>query len=163
MNDRDFEANIAPHMPALRSYARALTDRSCDADDAIAETLARAWRYADGFTGHGSFEGWLLRICRNCVIDARRRAARSREAETAAGVIPITPSPAGLVELHDVLHRLPVAQRELIVLTAVFGYSYEECAELLDTPIGTVRSRLHRARASFSSLLAGNEHRSEGA
>jgi RNA polymerase sigma-70 factor (ECF subfamily) len=153
MKDQRFEKLLTGHIPALRAYATALTDRRCDADDAVAETLGRAWRYADSFDGRGSFEGWLLRICRNSVIDARLRAKRIREAESAAGVRAVSANVTGSVELNDLIRRLPVAQREVVVLTAVLGYSYEETAELLDAPIGTIRSRLHRARAALTVLL----------
>ncbi len=153
MNDRQFETLITAHLPALRAYAAALTDLRSDGDDAVAETLSRAWRYADSFDGRGSFEGWLIRICRNTVIDARLRAVRAREAESAANLPSVTSNVMSSIEINDLIRRLPVAQREVLVLTAVLGYSYEETAELLNTPVGTIRSRLHRARVALSALL----------
>ena len=159
MNDRKFEKLITASLPALRAYAAALTDRRTEADDAIADTLSRAWRYADSFNGHGSFEGWLLKICRNSVIDARLWAKRIREAESAAGVRSVAVNDAGGVELKDLIRRLPVAQREVIVLTAVLGYSYDETAALLDVPVGTIRSRLHRARTALAIVIGDDSQR----
>ena len=131
-----------------------------EAEDAVQETFLRAWKYLDSFDARGSFEGWLIRICRNCLTDlaARRREDASLDAVTDVCVA-IAPA-SGALELEDLLHRLPLPQREVILLCAVLGYDYETAAALLGVPIGTVRSRVSRGRAALATMLerADAEH-----
>jgi RNA polymerase sigma-70 factor, ECF subfamily len=156
-SDQHFEAMLTKALPALRAYARALSDFPSEADDVVGETLARAWQYADSFDACGSFEGWVLRICRNQIIDAQSRAARRREALQQHYVLDPrstqTSQPTDAVDLQDLVDRLPIAQREVVVLVVILGYSYDETASLLDQPVGTIRSRLHRARTSLADAI----------
>ncbi len=152
VGDRDFDALVRRHLPAVTAYARALTRDRWAAEEAVQETFLRAWKYQDSFDRRGSFEGWLIRICRNCVIDAAARP--SYEPLPTDDRLPSAPAPGAGAELDDLLARLPVAQREVVVLVGVLGYRYEEVAELLGVPVGTVRSRLHRARAALTEDLA---------
>ena len=113
------------------------------------ETFLRAWRYRESFRASGSFEGWLIRICRNCLID---RASKPIDAPT--DTFPdAAESPDGVRELYDIIARLPIHQREVVAVCALLGYDYVGAAELLDVPVGTVRSRLHRARAAIAAQL----------
>ncbi len=146
----------------MTAYAHALSDDRGLAEDAVQETFLRAWKYQDSFRGTGSYEGWLLRICRNAVIDL----ATGRTSER-IDTVPLDPdtdtlatlhrqghgAPVGTVELDDVVAGLPVAQREVLVLCAVLGYDYESAAALLGIPVGTVRSRLSRARTAVAAAL----------
>lgn len=130
------------------------------ADDAVQETFLRAWKYQDSFRGSGSYEGWLLRICRHTIIDLSRQRGGDR---LDAGPLPhdgerltdhrSTNHGSSLV-IDEALASLPVAQREVITLCGVLGYDYESAAELLGVPVGTIRSRLSRARAGLSAALA---------
>ena len=120
-------------------------------EDAAQEALVKAWRYLDSYDGRGSFEGWLFRICRRCAFDVgaretseqRRLAAAASETATHPLVMP---SHASAVELGQLIEGLPQCEREAFVLTQVSELSYAETAEVLDIPIGTVRSRVARAR-----------------
>ena len=129
---------------------RAVAPDRWTADDAVQETFLRAWRYRESFRATGSFEGWLIRICRNCLIDLASKPVEQPTPE--APEIPQTSD--GLHELHDLIARLPLHQREVVAVCALLGYDYATAAELLDVPIGTVRSRLHRARMTIAAQLA---------
>ena len=149
LSDRRFAQLARDHAGAVTAYARAIAPDRWTADDAVQETLLRAWTYRDSYRASGSFEGWLIRICRNCLIDL---AAKPVEQP-----LPVVPDRCvtsdGLSELHDLLARLPVHQREVVALCALLGFDYEGAAEVLAVPVGTVRSRLHRARAAIADQL----------
>ena len=152
VRDRDFDVLVRRHLPAVAAYARALTRDRWLAEEAVQETFLRAWRHLDSFDRRGSFEGWLIRICRNCVIDASSRPVHDRL--PADELLPAAPAVGLGAELDDLLERLPLSQREVVALVAVLGYSYDEVAQLLALPIGTVRSRLHRARIALREAQA---------
>ena len=146
---RAFEALIEAHAGAVSAYARALAPDPWVAEDAVQETFLRAWKYLDSFRGNGSFEGWLIRICRNCLIDqAARTIPEPRET-----LPPATEVADYSHEVHDLIMRLPVEQREVVALCGLLGFDYASAAALLGVPVGTIRSRLHRARATISRQL----------
>lgn len=154
MSDRTFERLVRAHADAVHAYARALTNDPWLAEEAVQMTFVRAWKYQDSFRGEGSYEGWLLRICRNLVVDL---AAKRRHDQSIDDLVegPAHHDDATTVtELGEALSRLPAAQREVLTLCGLLGYDYAAAAELLDVPIGTVRSRLHRGRATLDSLLS---------
>ena len=157
MNERVFDELVRTHEGALTTFARSLTRDQWSAEEAVQDTLVRAWKYLDTFDRRGSFEGWLLRICRNVVIDQANAAAR-RPTTTGADELDRMIQPIendATHELIELLHQLSVDHREVLVIVGVLGLSYEEAAGALDVPIGTVRSRLGRARQAFSELLLG--------
>jgi RNA polymerase sigma-70 factor (ECF subfamily) len=152
--DRErFEALVRAHAGAVSAYARAVAPDSWTADDAVQETFLRAWKYLDSFRGHGSFEGWLIRICRNCIIDLVTK--RPLPVEEHLPERPAPPDTSG--EVYDLVERLPVEQREVVALCGLLGFDYAATAEILDVPIGTVRSRLHRARAILERKLTDGD------
>jgi RNA polymerase sigma-70 factor, ECF subfamily len=152
ISDRRFAQLAHDHSGAVAAYARAVAPDRWSADDAVQETFLRAWKYRDSYRASGSFEGWLIRICRNCLIDLAAKPVAQLVPE-----IPDYPESAdGLPELYDLLARLPVHQREVVAVCALLGFDYAGAAELLDVPIGTVRSRLHRARATIAEQLDGS-------
>lgn len=158
MSGRSFDAVVRAHAPAVHAYARALTNDSWLAEEAVQETFLRAWKYQDSFRGTGSYEGWLLRICRNSIVDLAARRPKDRSIEEVAE----RPEPghdgATVAEVGDALASLSTSQREVLTVCGVLGYDYESAAELLGVPIGTIRSRLHRARAALSEQLDGLDH-----
>lgn len=150
------------HVRAVTTYAHSVAGTPTIAEDAVQETFIRAWRYLDSFRGTGSREGWLLRICRNAIYDLEAKERRSVPAEDVM-VLRLDHEPSGSddvadpvdidelagIQVAELLDQLPVLQREVVVLCAMLGYSYEAAADVLDTPVGTVRSRLSRARNSL--------------
>ena len=152
ISDRRFAQLARDHAGAVASYARAVASDRWTADDAVQETFLRAWKYRDSYRASGSFEGWLIRICRNCLIDLAAKPVAQPVHE-----VPDRPECGeGLHELYDLLARLPAHQREVVAVCALLGFDYAGAAELLDVPIGTVRSRLHRARATIARQLEGS-------
>jgi RNA polymerase sigma factor (sigma-70 family) len=146
-------------LPRLRRFARSLSGNAQEGDDLIQTTVERTLE-------RGLPEGvealpWLFKICKNLWIDEQRsRAVRLKAAQTGA----LDPQPSisgeavalgelGLREVERALEHLPAEQRAVIALVAVEGLSYREAAAVLETPIGTVMSRLARARAALAELL----------
>lgn len=149
MRERKFEQLVEESHQAVFAYARSMTGSDTLAEDAVQETFLRAWRYLDSFRGQGSFEGWLIRICRHCVYDLAVRESR-------AEVITLEPrftEPDNRPEVLLVLDSLSMEHREVLVICGVLGYDYQTAAIVLDLPVGTVRSRLHRGRAALAAAL----------
>ncbi len=155
MKERRFDELVRQHVGAVTAYARAMTSDHWTADDAVQETLLRAWKYQDSFQASGSFEGWLLRICRNCIIDL---ANKRHSHDTIDSVIERIAQPAEIAphEIEELLARVPVAQREVLVLCGILGYDHNSAATLLDVPVGTIKSRLFRGRETLAALMAAD-------
>jgi RNA polymerase sigma-70 factor (ECF subfamily) len=159
--ERRFEHLVREHHSAVSAYARAMTGDTTLAEDAVQETFLRAWRYLDSFRGEGSFEGWLIRICRRCVIDLAR--AEQRQAQLVDVPSPEIHDHGSTLEVSSRVAALPKEQREVLVLCGVLGYDYETAAAVLDLPVGTVRSRLSRARQRLAAELRPRTGESETA
>lgn len=144
---------VARHGTAVRLYAQALVSDVWSVDEVVQITFVRAWKYLDSFRGEGCFEGWLLRICRNCAADLVARRKPEPTDDVPVAVVATNTE----VEVVALLASLPVAQRETLMLCGPLGYSYEAAAELLNVPVGTIRSRLARGRARLAELVAGAE------
>jgi RNA polymerase sigma-70 factor (ECF subfamily) len=131
------------------------------ADDLAQETYERAVGSIHRFRADGSARGWLLTIARRTCVDHTRRASRRRRLDRAVmndatvGSVDslVTPDSAVRVELDDVLAHLDADRRSAFVLTQVLGLRYDEAAEVLDCPIGTVRSRVARARQDLVTMM----------
>lgn len=149
-----FDELVERHIGSLSTYARAVCGDRWAAEDAVQETLLRAWRYRDTFAGRGSLEGWLLRICHNCIVDAANR--RGRPAPFDDRDAPVE-HPDHSTEVLALVEALPASQREVVALCGLLGYDYESAAAILEVPVGTVRSRLSRARASMSDAIAATD------
>ena len=154
------EEQLVAHMPDLRRLARALESERSAADDLVQETIVRALQKLDLYQPHGAFAGWLATIMRNLFIDrARRRKSKPEEpvATLPQTLQPRTPGdPTERLMLRDLrlaIGDLPQAQREVLFLIAIRGDSYEDVATRLEVPLGTVRSRLFRARETLMRKL----------
>ncbi|MEM9133315.1 MAG: RNA polymerase sigma factor [Actinomycetota bacterium] len=152
MHDADFERLIRNHERAVSTYARSMASTPTIAEDAVQETFLRAWVYLDSFRGSGSFEGWLIRICRRCIFDLQARHQRNCELMK-RGCGPTAQAADHTSEVYALVDTLSLEQREVLVLCGILGYDYETASTILDLPIGTVRSRLHRARAALAEAL----------
>jgi RNA polymerase sigma-70 factor (ECF subfamily) len=148
--------DLVAAIPRLRRYARVLTGESTRADDLVQETLARAWEKRRLWAAGTDLRAWLFTIMHNVFVNQRALARRdalnvSLDADDAGAAwqIPVRPAQQTRVELIEVLRevgRLPVDQRAVLVLAAVEEMRYEEIAAMLAIPVGTVMSRLSRAR-----------------
>lgn len=138
-----------------------LVDRDA-ADDLVQDTYLRAARSMHGFRGDGSGLAWLLTIARRTCADHLQRATRrrGREATTDPRDLAGVSTPGDVdatAEVADLVARLPHGQREALVLTTVIGLSYAESAHTVGVPVGTIRSRVARARSRLSDLLQAAE------
>lgn len=161
---RRFEELIVPQMIFLARVARSMSRSGAEADDLAQETLVKAFRALDSFDGRHP-RAWLARIARNTAIN---RDQRNREFLSDEGVVEPEAAPAETddpqelvagAELDSHLRRalddLPGAFRVVVQLVDVEGLSYQEAADALEIPIGTVMSRLHRARNRLRTSLRG--------
>jgi len=156
-----FEQDLLELLPRLRRFARSLTRNIDDADDLCQMALERALLKRDQWQAGTRLDSWMYRITRNIWIDTVRAAGRR---ENVANDDDAMQNVAGddhqrmeeRMQLSDVdraMERLPVEQREAIVLVLVEGFAYKEAAALLDIPIGTLTSRLVRGREALQREL----------
>lgn len=164
-----FDAVALPHLPAVARVARALTRDAVDADDLVQETFLRALRHWDTFVPGSDCRRWLATICRNAFLAQTGRSQLVTAVEDdsleayAAADAHRTARGAGLDDLFDRFELGPAIRtaigaldpvfRDVVTLYDVDGFSYEEIAELLMIPLGTVRSRLYRARRQLQESL----------
>ncbi len=153
---------IEEAVPALRRYAWSLLRQSQDADDLVHDCLVKALAALPGRSADGAVKPWLLTIMHNLFV-SRWRTARRRGAVMVAAEDVESPVEAGQEwslatrDLVAGLDRLPPEQRDVLLLVAVEGLEYREVASVLDIPIGTVMSRLSRARDSLRNHMEGRE------
>ncbi|WP_428622351.1 RNA polymerase sigma factor [Sedimenticola sp.] len=153
---------ISQQIPRLRRYARALLSDAGMADDLVQDCLERAWSKQRLWSDQGDIRPWLFSIMHNLHVNALRSLQRRPGHETLThDTDRDTTSPEqpeqllALHELEQALHRLPEKQRQVMLLVGLEQFSYEETASILGIPVGTVMSRLSRARENLRSALHG--------
>ena len=163
------QPDLVAAIPRLRRYARVLTGEATRADDLVQETLARAWEKRRLWQPGTDLRAWLFTVMHNVFINQRalaRRDARNISLDDGGegGMqweFPVRPNQQARVELAEVMQqlgRLPAEQREVLVLAAVEELRYEEIAQVLAIPIGTVMSRLSRAREKLRRMAGEPAH-----
>jgi len=150
--------DVVSHLGALRRYARSLVRDESQAEDLVHDALVQAYRGRETFKSGGNLRGWLLSIVHNVFVDG----LRARRAETArieeAGYLAETAEhapqehAARLTQVQNAFFALPDEQRAVLHLVAIEGLSYREAADSLGIPIGTVISRLSRARSALREM-----------
>ena len=156
---------VLDHVPAMRRYARALSRDDDVAEDIVQDALVRAYEGASTFRPGASLKNWLLAIVRNSFFgDLRRSKAEHLRQERMALLLvdhvePHQEQQAYLRQIVDRFLMLSAAQREVLHLISIEGLSYQQAAEILDVPIGTVMSRISRARAALRALETDAEAR----
>lgn len=160
-----FERLVLPHLDAAHNLARWLLRNNHDAEDAVQEACLRAFHFFDSFQGEAG-KPWLLAIVRNTCYTLMERNKRldvgtefdeqqhSPEPETVADPETWMVQSAGREAIRKALEELPLEYREVITLRELEGLSYKEIAEIAGVPIGTVMSRLSRARKRLEQSLA---------
>jgi RNA polymerase sigma-70 factor (ECF subfamily) len=156
-----FRQQLLAVIPRLRRYARALAFDPNLADDLVQTTLERALAHWHQFDQRRDLLVWTLSIAHNAFMDERRRERRlgpldAGDAHPAVDELPAAGHDIGLrIDLLAALGKLPLQQREPLLLVTLEQLSYAGCADVLGIPIGTVMSRISRARAALRDLLDG--------
>lgn len=171
--DKDFQNEALVHMDALYRYARRLTGNDKDAEDLLQETYLRALRFWHNYQKGTNCKAWLYRIMRNLSINRAQSSARRPQSDSLDDTeewylysrlhdpdLGESGSPEKLFfernwsqPIRDAMEKLPEEYRIPVLLCDVEGFAYQEIAEILDIPIGTVRSRLNRARRKLQQYL----------
>ena len=164
MADAEFQRQALAHLDALYNFAMYLTKRPPDADDLVQETYLRAFRFSHRFQPGTHLRAWLFQILRNTFLTFYR--LRERESALAEDGVPAWDAPmfhdapeesSGAVEAHTdlerALRRLPEEFRTVLLLAEVEGMALEDVARVLACPVGTVKSRIFRAKERLRGLL----------
>ncbi len=166
--DREFKAVLVTLIPQLRAFARTLTGDATAADDLAQEAMMKAWDARAGFEMGTNMKAWTFMILRNQFYSEKRRSWRqtSLDQEAAECTLVATDDPAAPVALDEVrlaLAMLPSEQREAVVLVGAGGFAYEEAAEICGCAVGTVKSRVSRARRALQAILDHGAYDRDGA
>ncbi|PSR04974.1 MAG: RNA polymerase subunit sigma [Bacteroidetes bacterium SW_11_45_7] len=165
-----FENEFLPHIDALYNFAFHLTYNEVDANDLVQETYLKAFRFIESYDEGTNAKAWLFKILKNAFINEYRKRVKQptkvdyeeiinyheSEEETHLGSLDLRQEVfQGMIgdEVTKSLNALPVDFRTAVLLCDVEGFTYEEIAKIVDIPIGTVRSRLHRARNMLKDML----------
>lgn len=167
-----FDQEFMPHLDAMYNFAYKLTYDEDDANDLVQDTYMKAFRFINSFQKGTNAKAWLYRILKNSFINEYRKKSRQPgkvdyqevenyyNSEDAQETITVDLRVETLKDMMGdemtlALNGLPVDFRTVIILCDLEGFTYEEMSKILDIPIGTVRSRLHRARNLLKEKLAG--------
>jgi RNA polymerase sigma-70 factor, ECF subfamily len=148
-----FEELVVRHQDRLFTLALRVTGSEADARDCVQEGLVAAWRALGRFRGDARFSTWMYRIVLRKAYDAIDRRHRLPQPVEDVHATAVTGDPADRIDLLTALHGLEVEFRAVAVACDVLGLSMEEAGRLLELPPGTVKSRLHRARARLAEAL----------
>jgi len=154
----DFKRELTEVLPHLRAFARGLCGRPDMADDLVQEAMMKAWAAQERFQPGTSMRAWTFVILRNAYLtDMRRNRFRGEYDEGVAEKILNAPAgqeePIHLADMHRALLTLPPERREALLLVGAGGFSYEEAAEICGCAVGTIKSRVGRARSALSGML----------
>jgi RNA polymerase sigma-70 factor, ECF subfamily len=157
-----FRDQMLAAVPSLRAFAISLSGSHDRADDLVQDTLMRAWKNVDRFEPGTNLNAWLFTILRNLFHSEYRK--RKREVEDPEGVhaarLATRPEQGARLDFEDfqrALAKLQPDQREALLLVGAEGFSYEEAAKICNVAVGTVKSRVNRARKKLEELLSFEE------
>jgi RNA polymerase sigma-70 factor, ECF subfamily len=158
-SDKSTRTTMLAAVPSLRAFAISLCGNVDRADDLVQEALLRAWGNLDSFEPGTNMSAWLFTILRNVFRSEYRK--RRREVEDADGTyadsltsLPNQTSSLEMDEFRKALDQLPPDQREALILVGASGFSYEEAAHICGCAVGTIKSRVNRARTRLAELLS---------
>jgi RNA polymerase sigma-70 factor (ECF subfamily) len=166
--DRAFKGELVALIPHLRAFARTLTGDPTAADDLAQEAMMKAWDARASFEMGTNMKAWTFMILRNQFYSEKRRSWRQSQldqeaAERTLVAIDDPAAPVALDELRLGLGMLPSEQREALVLVGAGGFAYEEAAEICGCAVGTVKSRVSRARRALLGILERGDYDRDGA
>ncbi|CAN7332289.1 sigma-70 family RNA polymerase sigma factor [Phenylobacterium sp. LjRoot164] len=160
--DTEWRNEVVAMIPALRAFAWSLSHNGSDADDLVQDTLIKAWSNRDKFEPGTNLRAWLFTILRNTYytqVIRRRREVRDETGEYANNMRtpPTQDWSIAMRALQAGLAQLPDEHREALILVGAAGLSYEEAAEICGCALGTIKSRVNRARARLLKIMDAEE------
>ena len=163
----DSKEQLLAALPKLRAFARSLSGRTSAADDLVQETLVKAWARIESFEPGSNMIAWLYTILRNefySEFRRRRREVRDQDGVFAAQLVtaPTQEAHIHFLDFRTALGRLAHDHREALILVGASGLSYSDAAVICGCAVGTMKSRVNRARAKLEEMLAGSKEKSKG-
>jgi RNA polymerase sigma-70 factor (ECF subfamily) len=162
-----FKRDLVALIPHLRAFARTLCGDAAAADDLAQDTVMKAWDARSSYQMGTNMKAWTFMILRNQFYSEKRRSWRQTQLdqEAAERTLVATDDPASplaLDELRQALTMLPTEQREALILVGAGGFAYEEAAEICGCAVGTVKSRVSRARRALQAVLEEGSYDRDG-
>jgi RNA polymerase sigma-70 factor (ECF subfamily) len=166
-HDNALRDDLVAAIPNMRAFAISLCGNRDRADDLVQEALVKAWNHLDSFEQGTNLKAWLFTILRNAYFSELRKTKREiadSEGQLAAK-LSVPPEQQGhldLLDLNRALSKLPPDQREALILVGAEGFSYEDAANISGCAVGTVKSRVNRARTRLNELMTTTPAQSGG-
>jgi len=166
--DELFRDELVALIPQLRAFARTLCGEAAAADDLAQDAMLKAWDARNSFELGTNMKAWTFMILRNQFYSERRRSWRQSQldqevAERTLVAVDDPEAPVALDELRQGLAMLPAEQREALILVGAGGFAYEEAAAICECAVGTVKSRVSRARKALQDILERGDYQREDA
>ena len=166
--DEAFKNELVQLIPHLRAFARTLCGDPAAADDLAQDAMMKAWDARNSFQMGTNMKAWTFMILRNQFYSEKRRSWRQTQldqeaAERTLMAVDDPEAPVALDELRLSLGMLPAEQREALILVGAGGFAYEEAAEICNCAVGTVKSRVSRARRALHAILDDGSYDRDGA
>ena len=160
--DPEFRNGLLAAVPSLRAFALSLTSNPARSDDLVQDTLLKGWQHRARFQPGTNLNAWLFTILRNIFYSDHRKRVREVEDQDGSYASRLATAPhqgdrLDVEDLQSALAKLPPDQREALVLVGAEGVSYEEAATIMGCKVGTVKSRVSRARGRLAELLGYDE------
>lgn len=154
----DPSQEIVQHLPAMRAFALSLTRSSSHADDLVQDAIMKAWENLNSFQAGTNMRAWLFTILRNTFYSNKRKLKREVQDTDGSFAATLSEKPdhdgrLAMAEFEQAFVQLKTEQREALMLVGAMGFSYEEAALTCGVALGTVKSRVNRARLRLSELL----------
>lgn len=158
LDDQAFKTELAELIPHLRAFARSLCGNATAADDLAQEAMLKAWKARESYQSGTNLKAWTFTILRNLFYSEKRRSWRRQQLdpEVAEATLVANDDPSSaldLLALRTGLTVLPEDQREALILVGAGGLSYEETAEICGCAVGTIKSRVSRARKALAEII----------
>ena len=165
--DHEFKTELTALIPQMRAFARSLCRDATAADDLAQDALLKAWNNRASFEPGTNMKAWTFMILRNQFYSEKRRSWRQTQldqeaAERTLVAVDDPEAPVALDELRQALKTLPEEQREALILVGAGGFAYEEAAEICQCAVGTVKSRVSRARRALQAALEKGGYSRDG-
>jgi RNA polymerase sigma-70 factor (ECF subfamily) len=163
-----FKAELVGLIPHLRAFARTLAGDPTSADDLAQDAMMKAWDARESYQMGTNMKAWTFMILRNQFYSEKRRSWRQTQldqeaAERTLVAVDDPEAPVALDELRLGLSMLPAEQREALILVGAGGFAYEEAADICGCAVGTVKSRVSRARRALQGILESGAYKRDGA